>query len=274
MRATIARRALVGALLRRELRPARLIVAALVVGATAGALGRRLAAAGLAAADGRAMGPSGAAGQPGTFAGAVPPDDALAGIVVALLARVVVPALALAAAYVVIDRVAADHEAGWLPALAAAGGRRLRIAYALAVPAGVVGATVPLLAVALVALAAAGGQGAPAAMRSALGALPGAAAFTLACTAYAALVAVLLRRRRTALAVAAGGVLLPLSAVAWWQATRGSAPPAAVVWPLAAHVPLLAWRTDGWVLARHATYAAVVLTLVAVAAPRLVARER
>ena len=267
---------LVRALLRRETRPPRLLAAALAVALAAAALGRHLAARGLGVGGAAALRPPlpGLAGTAldGTALGAALPSPG--DVALALLARLVVPGFAIAAAWLVVDRVASDHEAGWLPALAAAGGRRTRVAYALVVPAAVLVVVAPLAALATAALALGAGEGALGALRLARDALPGAAAFLLSSAAYATIAVLLLRRRRAALAAAAVGVVAPLAAVVWWQGATGAPPPAAVVGPLALHVPPLAWDGDAPTLARHARYAAAALVVVVLLAPRAVARDR
>ena len=263
---------LAGALLRRETRPARMLAAALLVASAAAALGRHLAARGLGVGGAAALRPP----LPGLDAAAIggAPLPTPGDVALALLARLVVPAFAIAAAWLVVDRVAADHEAGWLPSLAAAGGRGTRVAYALVVPVAVLVVVAPLAALASAALAIGAGEAPDAAIRLAGDALPGAAAFVLSCAAYATIAALLVRRRPAALAAAAVGIVAPLAAVVWWQDAAGAPPPVAVVRVIALHVPPLAWDGDARTLARHALYAAAALALVVLLAPRTVARDR
>ena len=263
---------LVGALLRRETRPARLLAAALVVAGMAAALGRHLAARGLGVGAAAALRTPLPALDAAAIAGAPLPSPA--DVALALLARLVVPAFAIAAAWLVVDRVATDDEAGWLPSLAAAGGRRTRVVYALVVPAAVLATLAPLAPLASAALALGAGEGPGAALRLARGALPGAAAFVLSCAAYATIVALLVRRRRPALATAAIGVAAPLAALVWWQGAASAPPAVALVRLISLHVPPLAWDGDAHTLARHALYAAAALAVVALLAPRTVARDR
>jgi hypothetical protein len=266
--------ALVRALLRRELRPSRVLAALAATGAAAAAFGHYLARRGVLA-PGLAPGSGGPA--PGiALAGAAPapgeggPPEVVA---LAMLARLLPLPFAVGAAYLVIDRVAADHEAAWLPPLVAGGPPGVRTAYLLAVLGGALAAAVPLGAAAMLAFALGAGAPPVGAARATLAALPGAAGFTLAVACYAAACATLARRRRPALALALLGVLAPLAAVAWWQGSTGRAPPHALVALLATHAPLLSWRSSAEVLARHALYSAVTLLLLCAGAPRLVARH-
>lgn len=259
--------ALVRALLRRELRPRRLAATGAVVAAVALAAGYALAAHGVLGALGASMERGGAASA------ALPAGAALelylAGQAVRLLA---LPA-ALGAAYLVMERVAADHELGWLPALVAGGRRALRVAYPLAVVGGAAARLLVLYAVATLAAAFGLARGGLAVDTGLPRALPGVVALVLAFATYGALWGVLLRRR-AALAAALGALAAPIAVVAWWQATRGAPPPHWLLAVAALHLPALSWASTATMLARQLAYAAAWLALIAVAAPRLVARYR
>ncbi|HEU4630131.1 MAG TPA: hypothetical protein VFS08_10315 [Gemmatimonadaceae bacterium] len=259
------------ALLQRELRPSRLAAAAGVVAAAAGALGYLLAAGGV-------LGALSASIERGATPAALPSAALPAGavmerVVAEQLLRLMALPAALGAAYAVMDRMAADHKQGWLPALVAGGRPALRAVYPPVVVGGVAARTVLLYVVATLAAAlglARGGLPVDAALPRLL---PGVAAFVLAAATYGALWGVLLRRH-AAVAAALAAAAAPITLVAWWQAARGAPPPHALLAIVSLHLPAIGWAADADVIGQHLRYAALWLALLAAGAPYLVARER
>ena len=259
---------LVRALLRRELRPRRLAAGGAVVAAVALAAGYALAAHGVLGALGASMERGGTA-----YATLLPAGAALELYLAEQALRLLALPAALGAAYLVMERTAADHERGWLPALVAGGRPALRATYPLAVVGGVAVRLLLLYVVATLAAAAGLARGGVPVRAELARALPGVAALVLSFATYGALWGVLLRRR-AALAAALGALAAPIAVVAWWQATRGAPPPRWLLALAGLHLPALSLASTPTLLARQLAYAAAWLALIAAAAPRLVSRYR
>lgn len=259
---TSAEARLAVALLAREWRPARIGAALLLLALAGAALGRDIVARGLAEPQLAELAP-GAIGS-------------LGDLLLWQVGRGLGVPFAVGACLLAIERISADHDAGWLPGLTATGMRRS--CYLLVVAGGVAGLVWGLYLGTTLAFAGAAahtlGQPALAGMLAVLRAMPGPWMLILSATLYGATCAAFARRRGVAIALAFGGVLLPAFVLAWYENFAGQGAPELARRLLALHIPPPSLRSDSHVLVRHLVYCAAVLVLLVRAAPRVVARYR